>query len=72
MKFIDVTARFYPDGVIVPLQINWDDGSKYKIDRILVVKKACSLKSGGVGLRYTCKICGKIRNIYLDDNKWFV
>ncbi|MEE1186420.1 MAG: hypothetical protein UHN02_03470 [Acutalibacteraceae bacterium] len=72
MRYIDVTARFYPDGVIVPICINWEDGNKFKIDRILDVRRAASLKSGGVGLRYTCTICGQIRNLYLDNNKWFI
>ena len=72
MDYIDVTARFYPDGRVIPLCINWEDGRKFEIDRVLDIRRAASLKKGGIGLRYTCRILGRERYLFLDGTKWFI
>jgi len=43
--------------------IVWDDGRRFEVDRVLDVTKAASLKAGGRGTRYKCRIRGK--EIYL-------
>ncbi len=72
MEYIDVTARFHPDGRVEPLCINWEDGRRFEIDRVMDVRRAASLKQGGVGLRYTCRISGQVRYLFLDGTRWFV
>ena len=72
-KYVEVTARFDVDGTVFPLEIHWEDGAKFEIDRILDIRRAASLKAGGVGWRYTCRIRGQVRYIWLeDDGRWFV
>ena len=73
-KFIDVAAHFDTEGKIMPVMFWWDDGKSYKIDRVLDVRRSASLKAGGNGIRYTCRILGKSRYLYYDDfvSKWFV
>ena len=70
--FITVNADFNPDGTITPIALKWDDGRIFDIDRILDVRPAASLKAGGRGLRYTCKILGKERYLYFENPNWFV
>lgn len=72
MEYIDVTARFHPDGKIEPLCINWTDGTCYEIDKVLDICRAASLKKGGIGLRYTCRIKGQQRYLFLDETRWFI
>lgn len=72
MEYIDVTARFFPNGTLRPLYITWEDGTRYEIDRVTDVRRAASLKQGGIGIRYTCRICGQLRYLYLDENRWFI
>ncbi len=72
MDYIDVTARFYPDGTLVPLYITWTDGAVFEIDRVLDVRRAASLKKGGIGIRYTCRIRGRERYLFLDGTRWFI
>ena len=72
MTYIDVTARFTPEGKVLPLFINWEDGRRFPIDRVLDVCRAAYLKQGGIGLRYTCRIGGQIRYLFLDGTKWFL
>ena len=57
--FVKVTASFDTDGRITPLSLEWEDGRLYTIDRITDLRRAASLKAGGMGLRYTVIINGK-------------
>ena len=71
--YIDVIARFSADGQLIPVCLRWTDGSVYDVDKILDVRRAASLKAGGVGIRYKCLICGQEKHLYYEDNnKWFV
>ena len=73
-KFVAVTARFDLEGKISPLSIEWEDGRIFEIDRILDVRRAASLKAGGMGWRYTVRIHGKETYLFYDlcEEKWFV
>ena len=55
-KYVKVTATFDCDGDLIPEYIVWDDGRRYRIDKISDVRYAASLKAGGAGIRYTCHI----------------
>ena len=70
-NLIKVIAQFEEEGIITPLYIVYEDHN-YKIDKIRRVEPAASLKSGGIGLRYTCKIGGKDRYLFLEDNQWYI
>lgn len=59
-------------GKITPLQIIWSDGRTFEIDKVIDIRKKASTKGGGKGLRYTCKICGQERFLWLDEYFWFV
>ena len=69
---IEVNADFSLDGRIRPNYIRWKDGRTFAIDRILDVRRAASLKAGGIGTRYTCRICGKTVHLFNDENRWFM
>ena len=71
-QYVSVEVRFDTDGNILPLRICWEDGRVFEIDKITDMRFAPSLKSGGAGLRYTCRIGNSMRYLYLDDNRWFV
>ena len=71
-KYVKVTATFDCDGDLIPEYIVWDDGRRYRIDKISDVRYAASLKAGGAGIRYTCHILGKERYLFLEENRWFV
>jgi hypothetical protein len=42
------------------------------VDRVIDVRRAASLKAGGTGLRYICRICGRTVALFNDENKWFM
>ena len=69
---LEVNADFDLDGNIRPRAITWEDGRVYEIDRVLDVRRAASLKAGGVGMRYICRIRGKEVKLFNDEGRWFM
>lgn len=69
---VEVIARFNLEGDITPLQINWEDGQVFNIDRILASRQAASLKAGGQGIRYTIMVGGRQAFLYFENPIWFV
>ena len=71
-KYVEVIVRCFPDGRIRPLAVYWASGEMYEIDRVLDVRPAASLKAGGAGIRYTCRIRNHQTYLFQEENKWFV
>jgi len=71
-QYVEVAANFLTDGTLKPLWITWADGRKLEISKILDVRPAASMKAGGTGIRYLCRICGKDRYLFFEQNRWFV
>jgi hypothetical protein len=69
--FVDVIAQF-TNGSIIPLSFKWSDGQIYEIDRVLNICPGASLKVGGQGIKYTCRIMGKEVPLFLEDDQWFM
>ena len=71
--YVDVNVRFTDTGKMLPQVIALPDGRRYEIDRVVDCRRAASLKAGGTGIRYTCKIFGKEAYLWYEENyKWFV
>lgn len=70
--YVGVTAFFSDDGKILPLKIHWEDGSSFPIGKVLDIRPAASLKAGGAGIRYTCRINMHEKYLFLEENRWFV
>ncbi len=69
---LQVNADFDLDGNIRPRTITWEDGRVFEIDRILDVRRAASLKAGGLDIRYICRIRGKEVRLFNDEGHWFM
>lgn len=71
-RYVPVTADFDEYGKVRPLSVMFDE-RRFAIDRVLDVCPRASLKAGGAGMRYTCRICGQITYLFLEDcGRWFV
>lgn len=70
--FVEVISRFDVEGNMTPLEIRWEDGRVYPIDKVIDVCRAASLKAGGQGIRYTCRIAGKETYLFYEGPSWFV
>jgi len=69
---VNVTVKFKKDGQMIPVNIEWENGKVYTVDRVLDIRNAASLKAGGCGIRYLCKIMGMQTYIFFEEDKWFV
>jgi len=70
--FVRVVVAFDEVGAMRPLTIDWEDGRKFFVDRVLEMRKAASLKAGGAGLRYTCRIGRRDAYLFYEGGRWFV
>ena len=69
--YVTVIEKREADGRLIPLMLFWEDGEKYRIDEVLDVRRAASLKAGGVGWRYEVRIGEKITYMWLEETRWF-
>ena len=79
--YVAVKVDFRDDGIMLPREITWEDGTKYEVDRVLDIRQAPAMKSGGQGDRYTVKIRGQQSYLFFERNtqkygnnigRWFV
>jgi hypothetical protein len=70
--FVDVTVICTKDGEMKPVSFIWEDGRKFEIDRVFEHKNAASLKVGGQGIRYRCRVMGKEVYMFYENGKWFM
>ncbi len=70
--FVKVRADHEFDGSVRPLMLRAEDGPVIRIDRVLDVRQAASLKAGGQGVRYVCTAQGQQLILFFDDPYWFM
>ena len=70
--YVAVEARFDTEGGVRPLCVIWEDGRRFEITAVSDVRRAASLKAGGTGIRYRCRIGQKDAYLYFEDPRWFV
>lgn len=69
---VEVIARFDLEGCIVPLEIIWEGGRIFPVDRVINSQRAASLKAGGQGTRYTILVGGRQAYLFFENPLWFV
>lgn len=70
-EYVKVRADFTIDGRLVPLKFRSEEGLPQVIDRIIDIRPAPSLKAGGQGTRYTCRVGDRLIYLFNDRNRWF-
>lgn len=70
--FIEVNAVFSLSGELTPTSFVWETGVRYDIDKVVERKKSASLKVGGQGIRYRCRVMGKEVYLFLEEDRWFM
>lgn len=69
--YVEVIAKHTKSGKTIPLKLFYEDVA-YKIDKVIDMKNGVSLLVGGVGMKYTICVQGKVTNLYEEEGKWFV
>ncbi len=71
--YVAVYVKFLPHGAMEPFAMEWKDGKRYFIDRVLGSCRMASRKAGGCGIRYLCMINGHRVELFYEENyRWFV
>ena len=79
--YVPVVVRFNEDGMMLPRIITWEDGKRYKIDRVSDIRPAPAMRAGGQGDRYTIWINGRQSYLFFERfatelgcnlGRWFV
>lgn len=71
-RYVEVISRTSVDGIVTPLEIVWDDGRHFEIDRITEKRQAASRRTGGTGFRFTIRVGGQVTYLYYEGPRWFV
>lgn len=71
-KYVPVVVRFDQTGKMRPLVIEFEEGQRYPVDRIVDVRRAACQSVGGIGDRYTCRINGQESYLWFEKGRWFV
>ena len=70
--YVEETAKFDTDGIMMPVSFIWEDGTVYQIDRIKAKERCASRKAGGTGIMYTVMVDGKECHLFYEFDKWFM
>ena len=70
--YVKVVVEYSPEGRVKPLSVEWEDGRRFEVDRLLDVRRAAATKAGGQGMRYTVRILGRETYLFEDEGRWFV
>lgn len=70
--YVDVDVSILKNGKVYPRRLRYEDGSIFKIERLVDTCRAASTKVGGVGIRYTVMILGHQRYLFDESGRWFV
>lgn len=70
--FVDVLVRCERDGNKTPVEVIFEDGKRYEVDRLLGRRRAAATKVGGTGIRYTIRVRGRETYLFEDEDRWFV
>lgn len=74
-KYIEVIVHFDKEGKMTPMQIIWDDGIHYDVDKILQITQIAYSQVGGGGTLYRCRIGGHERKLFFEQrevSRWFI
>ena len=71
-QFVKVRADHEWNGDIRPLKVRTHEGLVLTIDKILDVRRACSPKVGGQGVRYSCRAGEDVFYLFHDRDQWFI
>jgi hypothetical protein len=79
--YVAVKVEFNENGIMLPREITWEDGTRYEIDRVVDIRQAAAMKAGGQGDRYTVRINGQQSYLFFERStnqtgnqlgRWFV
>ena len=80
MRYVPVSVEFDSTGSMKPTEIGWQDGRRFRIDKVLDVTKAGDTGPGVERRKYRVIVRGEEKNLFFEVEKksawpygrWFV
>ena len=69
---VSVKAEFDVFGQLTPVSFRWENGVQYDITKVIDRRRAVSLRTGGGGIRYTCRVDNRLVYLFNDDSLWYI
>lgn len=69
--YVPVVVHIDENGKYEPKVIEFD-GRRFLVDKVLDSCRAACQSVGGVGIRYTCVVLGKVTELWEEKGRWFV
>jgi hypothetical protein len=79
--YVRVDVVFDEDGRMLPRALVWEDGHRYEIDKVKLIRPAAAERAGSGGDRYTIVVEGKEKYLFFERStelmgnqlgRWFV
>jgi len=74
--YIAVFATYLIDGTVLPRSFEWEDGHRYKIERVVQIQVLSALRSDNRNTRYKVLIRNRERYIFFEEynnvRRWYV
>ena len=68
--YVQVLCSHLDNGAVIPIEIEWNDGRRWKITRVI---HTCESPDGEYeGIRYAVLINNDIRHLYQLGDRWYV
>lgn len=64
--YVDVNVTIRSDGVMLPHEIIWEDGTHFEIDRVKRIERSAAIRAGGLGDRYTILVNGRETYLFFE------
>ena len=69
--YVKVNVNIDELGKITPVYIIFND-TRYNIDRVLDIRRAPNLEVGGIGMRYTIRVNGRVTYLWEEQGKFYI
>ena len=69
--YVPVVVGFDENGKYEPKVIEFE-GKQFLVDKVLDSCRAACQSVGGVCIRYTCVVLGKVTELWEEKGRWFV
>lgn len=74
--YVRVWSETSPEGKVTPLSLEWINGQRFQIDKVLECRQAVpkGVDISDTSIRYTIMLYGQRRLLYREEktNRWFV
>ena len=70
--YVEVCVMFDRDGNMTPVSVTWENGTIYRVDKVIDVRRDMKNSNGRDSMRYSVIIGNNKTELFYEDPAWFV